>query len=271
MLMNSSNMFCSALFQVLCNALWYITNQQQVIDDAALRKKEVLPVPPAFGEYTGFNQRARKKQKSLQMSAIELESHGQALYSLLMKPVANSSPAWVKASTEIKQLAECLMAYKEHLDQQRIVQTSNQELDHPVRTVGKDASLEHRNKTPFAVKHQFSLLDLAVRDAGYLVPVVFDESVHLHEPFVSNLQRYQFICNIQLSVPIDIIRYSPGGSCISTLCITQVSQHRTEPVILTQGARFLQQVQPSLKEFHTKAQRRMFKQSLTPSNLQSWR
>lgn len=102
-----------------------------------------------------------------------------------------------------------------------------------------------------------------MKKSGCLNPVVFSESDHLLTQFESNEQRFRFIENIHLSVPIDLIRYNPGGSCITTLCLTQVPESRSEHEILTQGARFLQEVRPHLKEFHTRAQRPMFKRSLS--------
>lgn len=113
-------------FQVLCNALWYITNQQGVINDAALRRKNVRPVPDIFTEFTGYNDLKRKKLKSAPMSSQDLNSHGQALYSLLMKPVIGSSSSWQKAAGHIRGLAECLFVYKDYLISQNESQQANQ-------------------------------------------------------------------------------------------------------------------------------------------------
>ena len=79
-------------FQTITNALWCITNHHMTINDAALRRKEVLPLPPAFQNCEGFDKRQRKKLKSVQLSSMELNSHSQVLYSLLQKPVINSLP-----------------------------------------------------------------------------------------------------------------------------------------------------------------------------------
>ena len=84
------------------------------INDAALRRKEVLPIPLAFQNFDGFDERRRKKLKGLQLSSMELNSHSQVLYSLLQKPIINRSPSWRAAEREIKQLADCLYAYHEY-------------------------------------------------------------------------------------------------------------------------------------------------------------
>ncbi|KAL5010544.1 hypothetical protein ScPMuIL_012849 [Solemya velum] len=112
--------------QVLCNALWYITNQHSTINEASLRKKTVLPIPKIFSDYDGYNEVKRKRLKSCQLSASDLDRHAQALYSLLMKPVVNSSIQWKQGAEDIKQLADCLLAYKEHLVVQNEITQANQ-------------------------------------------------------------------------------------------------------------------------------------------------
>ena len=82
------------------------------INNAALRRKDVLPIPPAFQHFEGYDERRREKLKSFQLSSMEMNSHSQVLYSLLQKPLINNSPNW-RAFGEIKQLANCLHAYHE--------------------------------------------------------------------------------------------------------------------------------------------------------------
>ena len=80
------------------------------INGASLRRKEVLSIPLAFQKFEGFDERRRKKLKSVQLSTMELNSHSPVLYSLLQKPVINSSSNWKAFGDEIKQLANCLHA-----------------------------------------------------------------------------------------------------------------------------------------------------------------
>lgn len=213
-------------------------------------------------DYDGFNDVKRKKMKALPMSSSELESHAQALFSLLMKPVVNSSAQWKNFGIEIQSLAECYLAYSRYLNKQNMNMQSRQALPYPARTVDKDATLEHRQKCAFGIKPAYQLLENAVKLAGKSVPVMFDEFIHTENPFSSNDQRFRFFKNLQLSMPVDVIKYSPGGSCFSTVCLVHVPEARSEAEILTQGARFLQQIKPKLKEFHTRAQRRLFKEKL---------
>ena len=90
------------ILQILCNSLWYITNHHQTINDAAQHRPGVVPVPPCSEESTGYDERKRKKQKQHQMTSIELNSHGQAFYSLLLKPIIKTSPEWAAAYNDIK-------------------------------------------------------------------------------------------------------------------------------------------------------------------------
>ena len=53
---------------------------------------------------------------------------------------------------DIQKLGESLHSYMEHLNDQLKVQTTNQELDHPVRTIGEHATLEHRRQSALPVK-----------------------------------------------------------------------------------------------------------------------
>ena len=160
---------------------------------------------------------------------------------------------------DIQKLGESLLSYKEHLNDQLKVQTTNQELDHPVRTIGEHATLEHRRQSALPVMAKYSLIDTEVSSAQLMTPVFFDESKHVDTPFVNSTQKFRFLKEMHLSVPIDIIRFCPGGSEITTVGIVRVQEDRTEAHVMTQGARLLQQMQPRMKEFHTRMQKREFK------------
>lgn len=183
------------------------------------------------------------------------------LCSILQKPIMNSTKEWKTGAEEIKSLADCLEAYRKFLIQQNQTIKHNHSLLHPVKTIAKDATLEHRKATPF-LQDKYSLINASVKEAGEGKPVIFDETIHISRPFESNLQRFRFIESLQLSVPIDIIRFSPGGSIISILCISQVPENRTEAHILVDGARLIQDIRPRLLEFHTRAQKQAFKEKL---------
>ena len=75
------------------------------------------------------------------MCETDLERHGLALFSLLQKPIINSSPKWKDAGKDITAVAECIMAYKAYLEKQLAKQKANQQEIHPVRTIHKCATI----------------------------------------------------------------------------------------------------------------------------------
>ena len=103
----------------------------------------------------------------------------------------------------------------------------NQALDHPVRVIANDATVEHRMKTLFPAK-KYELLDQVVKLACINEPVLFDESKHLHELFEDNVQRHRFIDELRLSESVDLIRLCPGGSITSSLFVVKVLENCTE-------------------------------------------
>lgn len=54
--------------------------------------------------------------------------------------MVGSSPAWKKAGEVIRQLAECMDAYREYLRKQNETVSYNHSLDHPVRTIDEHAN-----------------------------------------------------------------------------------------------------------------------------------
>uniref|UniRef100_A0A8W8K6P7 Uncharacterized protein n=1 Tax=Magallana gigas TaxID=29159 RepID=A0A8W8K6P7_MAGGI len=63
--------------QVLTNALWYITNQHDTINDRARREKEVLGVPPEFDKFKNYNDLKKKRQKLGTHEATQMKTHSE--------------------------------------------------------------------------------------------------------------------------------------------------------------------------------------------------
>lgn len=146
------------------------------------------------------------------------------------------------------------------METQSEVSASNKASESPVRTIDQHACVYHCHKT-VKPKEIYLKLDTAVLEAGN-VPVVFNESVHLRDMFTDNKQRERFFSEIQLSVPVDIIKYCPGGSIVTTFIIKQVKENRNVAEMLTDGARLVQQMRPQLREVNTRAQKKMFKDKI---------
>ena len=219
---------------MLTNALWRIT--AKLINETARRKANVQPIPPAFQEYKDMDNFQNKKQKPRKLTSVELNSLGEGLYALLMKPV-KSSKNWVGMLEDIKHLADCLISYSTYLDQQSANTNENHYKLNPVGAIAMDASIVHRSNTPFGVtEKKYVKLDVAVEKAGLREPIIFDEEVHLSAPFKTNIQRFRYFKELQLSMPVDVIRFCPGGSLMTTFCIIQVPGTRCDSEILVDGA-----------------------------------
>ena len=149
------------------------------IDETALRQKDVQPVLDPFDKYTGYNDFKRKKTKYNPLSSKNLDFHANALYSFLSKPYINSSDSWCIAADHIKQLAVCLCSYSEYLEKQAENSERNKNLDHPARTIDEHATIQHRTKTLFNVKHKSSLLDQAMKVLDNYNPLTFNEEIHI--------------------------------------------------------------------------------------------
>ena len=106
------------------------------------------------------------------------------------------------------------------------------------------------------------LLDHAVVTSGLEKPVLFDEDVHISKLFDNSSQRQRFFENLQLSVPVDVIKFCPGGSVVTTFCISQVAKSRSEAEIFTNGSQLEQRIRPHLKKFNTRAQKNLFKKKI---------
>lgn len=82
------------LFQVLTNVLWYVSNSHEIINSAAAKRHDLTAVPDIYTSYQNLNDVQRKKRAKITLEATQLKSHSQALYSILLKPIMNSSASW---------------------------------------------------------------------------------------------------------------------------------------------------------------------------------
>ncbi|KAJ8375335.1 hypothetical protein SKAU_G00059150 [Synaphobranchus kaupii] len=246
------------LLTILTNCIWYITNQHMVIYDASVHERDVTPVPSCWN-FEGYNEMKRKKLKEQPMSASVLESHSQALLSLCDRPYMSSSDAWRALKEDIFRLAACLRNYMEYLKRKGATASANQSSSQPVRVVSENISVIHHNNTPGVVAARYQLLDNVMCETETLKPVLLDENVHLAEPFASSWHRFDFINRIQLSVPVDVLKFQPGGSKTGITLLWKVDRTRTQDQQLTQTTQVVSSVQPLLPQYHTRCMKREFK------------
>lgn len=252
----------SYILQVLCNTLWYMTNQHETLERASSKHRGVKCVPKTFSQYTGYNEIRRKKVKSQKLDTTSLNSHSEALYTLLQKPIFSHNDNWRQLKMDIAELAECLASYREFLLRMNLaVQTHHTALK-PARTIDEHAAVEYRHKTAF-VRPVYSKIDGVMQRSDLNQPVIFQEDENLHEPFTNAKARQRYFENLYLSVPVDLISFCPGGSIITTFCLLRVEEQRTDREMMTQAATGLQKVRAELGEYHTRAMRAAFRSRLS--------
>ena len=110
--------------------------------------------------------------------------------------------------------------YKEHLEQQAKTVGDIRKQLAPCRSVGENAIVEMRQRCPnpmIETRKKYSKIDAKVKAAGLDQPVFFDEETDV-EPdcFKCNYDRYKFFHDLQLTVPVLLIKYCPGGSIGNT-------------------------------------------------------
>ena len=195
------------------------------------------------------------------MERPDLLSHAEALYSLLLRPIVGTKQ-WQVLSTEVKQLADCFSTYAEYLRIRAEEVTKTRMQMKPARTVSEDMTVRHVTSTE-CMDNAYSLLDKAVREKGLNEPVLFDEDSHLITPFDNYMQRHRFFEKMKLTVPVDLFRFCPGGSCYTLTYVVQVKDKRTASEVLSDGSTMTAKLRPFLKEYHTRAQKKDFKKKVS--------
>jgi hypothetical protein len=160
-----------------------------------------------------------------------------------------------------------------YLETKNLEMKQKHSMDHPARTISSDATIEHRQ--PVArPKDQYAKLDSVLKDAHEEVPIFFDEQEHTIQRFCDTAQKFRFLRDLHLSVPTDMIKFSPGGSSTTIVIFCKTSENQTEAEMLIQGARLMQKSRHRMVEFHTRAMKKHFQEkvnnvtSLNPSILE---
>jgi len=220
-----------------------VTNQHDSFETVSRNTSSVSAIPALFDAFQGYNETKRKRIKEAPLSANHLHSHAEALYAICAKPVMKSTAEWSDAYVHIKALADCFRQYEQYLIKKNTNQTEIHKLDHPVRQLSENCTVEHRAAAMTAVREQYHILDSCVI-AARGEPVFFDENKHLLSPFVSRMQRLRFIDELKLSVAVDMYRYCPGGSYTTVVCVVEVESNRDENELLTQCDRIIDTMCP---------------------------
>ena len=236
------------MFQVICNALWYLTNQHMVIADAALHH-DITTVPCIFSTLQGFNEIKRKKIKEQPMSQDQLNKHAECLVSVLDRAIISTNPTFLEA---IQELIKTFTSYSQYLESKRLYTESNHSRPVP-RTVGENLTLETKDKTA-TVLERYKKIDTALSQMKPYEPILFDEDTHLSSPFPNPQMRWNFIDALRTSERIQIMKYTPGGSRLSIIYMWRVGEEVDENSV----AKIISDIQGTLPVIHSRAQRKAF-------------
>lgn len=118
----------------------------------------------------------------------------------------SSTAAWRTLKEDILSLAICLHNYVKYLKRKRDTTFANHNSSQPVRVLSQNIDVTHHKNSP-EVAARYRLLDNVMCQTDTLTPVILDDTVHLKEPFASTWHRFDFINRIQLSVPVDVLKY----------------------------------------------------------------
>ena len=104
--------FVLCFFQVVCNALWYVRNHYNTINEWASHEGICTEIPEAFSKYQGYDDSKRKKVKQHQLSLPLLTAHSVALYNICEKGIMKISPEWKRAHGDFVELANCINSFR---------------------------------------------------------------------------------------------------------------------------------------------------------------
>lgn len=136
-------------------------------------------------------------------------------------------------------------------------QAARQSLMNPVLQVGEHSYLDHRD-CALTVLPRYSVLDNLITTRDNYAYIIFDENSHITSPFKHRKDRYDFIEQLRLSVPIDVLRYHPVSSMDATVVLWRTSAQRNSDEILKMSIKVFETVKPLLPEYHTRQMKQTF-------------
>ena len=98
-----------------------------------------------------------------------------------------------------------------------------------------------------------------VDEAGLFSPVCLGEQDFYRR--MNSMQRHRFLEKVQLSYPVDVLKYSPGGKLGNVVIVWKAPEDRTESQLMTDAVRMAISLKPQLPEYHTRQQRLDFRTS----------
>lgn len=150
-----------------------------------------------------------------------------------------------------------LNAYSAFLDKANDDQKKRQMLEHPVRQISEHIYVQQVCATD-NVEGRYSLLDAAILQLENFEYLYFDEYLYVKEAFATTFQRYDFMNKIGLSVPINLLRYDPGGSMGATVFLWRIPENRGFAEVMNNTLKVVDSIKTKLPEYHTRRMRKEF-------------
>lgn len=105
----------------------------------------------------------------------------------------------------------------------------------------------------------YQKLNSCLKEVDDLTPIYFDEQIHVDVKFSkSTFDRYRFFQNLSLESDVAILRFSPGGSVVSTIFIWKTPVDMEASELMTTAARIMNSLITKVPQYHTRQMRRDF-------------
>lgn len=189
------------------------------------------------------------------MASKDLNYHADLLFRL---STCTHGRAWGDFANEMGNLATCLQSYASYLEKSNEQQKFRQTLSHPVRQIADHCMVQFFPRCQGPVKACYSLLDQIISESEVYLPVYFDETVHIQEPFLLRIHRHRFIEGLSLRNPVDVLTFDPGAGLGRTVFLWRVPDDRSPTEMMSAAAKVHKSIEKRLPEYHTREMRREF-------------
>ena len=239
--------------KLLTNVLWHLDGRYEIIISAS-KHRDIPAIPKRFYDtYTGFHDWVKAKHKP-RIDLNECGMHALSLVTFVSKRMIHIPEEW---KNDILELSTVLSAYETYLSNMNEQQKKNHESLIPIRHLADHVggqtfkSVEKSN-----VKQSLLKLSDMMKSRKNCEYMMIDDDCF--ETTLSPAQRHETLKNIFLEVPVQVLRYDPGGGIKVLLFIQRIPELMSQHEISNALVRFHATVQPKIPIYHTRAMRGEF-------------
>ncbi|XP_052223761.1 uncharacterized protein LOC127839434 isoform X1 [Dreissena polymorpha] len=244
--------------EVIASAIWYIDGCKEKLNERAKHVPNATPLPTRFSDkFNNYNDWKKKRQKAPRLEVPDLKKHSGAIFRLVSMGFTNK---WGDYRAELEQVALALDGYATFLDESCQMQAKRQKLTNPIRQVGEHSEIQHRPEVG-EVHPRYTKLDNTLCGKGFYEYVIFNEENHSpNGSFKDFNERHFFMQKLQLTVPVDILTYSPGGQHLNIVLVWRTPEGGGE---LNESMQLYEKIRPLLPQFHTRQMKVDFRTKYT--------